>query len=341
MPENSPLTASLTAPLPPADRGARLGRWLLEVPALQSLVLLALVAYLVVTVPAIANPRSVGSLLIIASLLALAAMGQTLVVILGGLDLAAPGYILFGAYVAANVAGKAGVPLPIAFVLVLAVCGVIGALIGWICHRYRVQPLVVTLGVGAALTGATLFLADGDYSSAPPEALRALARLTGTTFGAPIPPIILIVAICGVALWVVLNRTIPGRKLYATGVNIRAAGLTGIRTARVWTLVFAASGALAGVAGMFIAAFGSGWSQTTGDPYLFSGLAAVLIGGTTFGSIRGSFTRTVLGALILTLLSTIIVSSGLAEGQSRMVYGVIILVVVVIYGRERHVRHRF
>ena len=175
----------------------RFRAWVFEVPALQVLVVLALAAWLVITIPAIANPRSITSILVITSLLALAAMGQTLVVILGGLDLAAPGYILFGTFMAANVAGKLGVPAVVALLITVVVCGGVGALIGWICHRFAVQPLVVTLGTGAALTGATLFLADGDYSSAPPEALRSLASLRGTTLGLPFPPIILIVLLSG------------------------------------------------------------------------------------------------------------------------------------------------
>lgn len=335
------LTASLTAPAPAPGRPARFRRWLFDVPALQVVVLAALFAWLAITVPAILNPRSLTSVLVLASLLALAAMGQTLVVILGGLDLAAPGYILFGAFVAANLAGKLAVPVPLAFLLVIAVCGGVGALVGWLCHRFRAQPLVVTLGVGAALTGATQFLANGEYSIAPPMELRTLAMLTGATFGLPIPPIVILVAVSAVILWLLLNRTAAGRKLYATGINVRAADLTGIRTSAVWTSVFAASGALAGLAGIFIASFGAGWSQSTGEPYLFSGLAAVLVGGTTFASVRGSYTRTLLGALILTVLSTIIVSNGLSESQSRIVYGIVILAVVAMYGRERHVRDRF
>lgn len=334
-------TASLTAPAPPPRRWERFRTWVFEVPALQIVVLVALTTWLIVTVPAFLAPRPIGAILVIACLLALAAMGQTLVVILGGLDLAVPGYILFGAFVASNLAGKLALPLPLAFALVIGVCGGIGALIGWICHRFTVQPLVVTLGIGATLTGATQFLAQGDYSNAPPEALRKIAGITGTTFGIPLPPIIPIVVICAVLLWVFLNRTTAGRKLYATGINPRAARLTRVDTTKVWTLAFAASGALAGMAGMLIAAFGSGWSQTVGEPYLFAGLAAVLVGGTTFGSIRGSYTRTVLGALILTVLSTIIIGYGLSEAQSRIVYGAIILAVVSLYGRERHVRDRF
>ena len=109
---------------------ARFRAWVFEVPALQVLVVLALAAWLVVTIPAIANPRSVTSILVITSLLALAAMGQTLVVILGGLDLAVPGYILFGAFMAANVAGKLAVPAVVAVLITVLVCGGIGALIG-------------------------------------------------------------------------------------------------------------------------------------------------------------------------------------------------------------------
>ncbi|MCG2621973.1 ABC transporter permease [Arthrobacter sp. I2-34] len=335
---------SVATPTPAEPRYGiwpRTRRLVLQQPILQVLVLGVVVVWLLVTVPGIANLRSATALLIIASLLSLAAMGQTLVVILGGLDLAIPGYVIFGAFAAANLAGGQGWPVPAAFLLTIAVCGGLGATIGFLCHRLKVEPLMMTLGMGAVLTGGTLFLANGNYASAPAGFLRGLAGVTSTTFGIPIPPIILIVAAAAVLLWLGLTRTPAGRSLYATGINARAARLTRINTTAVWTLVFAASGALAGIAGMFIASFSSGWAQSIGEPYLFSGLAAVLVGGTTFGSIRGSFTRTLLGALILTGLSTIIVSNGLAEAQSRIIYGVIILIVVALYGRERHVRDRF
>lgn len=336
------ITASLTAPRPPEAGWPRFRRWTLETPILQVVVLIALIVVLIVMIPAFAaRPQAGVAILVLAALLSLAAMGQTLVVILGGLDLAIAGYITFGAMIASNATSRLGWSAPFATLFTILVCGGIGALVGWLCHRFRIQPLVLTLGVGAVLTGGSMFVANGDYNGQPPQELRQLVQLTGTSFGLPIPPIIPIVVILGVLLWLFLGKTTSGRKLYATGVNARAADLTRIKTSRVWVWVFAASGALAGVAGMLIASFGSGWAQTIGDPYLFSGLAAVLVGGTTFGSIRGSFTRTALGALILTIVSTLIVSQGLAEAQSRIVYGVIILLVVALYGRERHVRDRF
>ncbi|OIU88090.1 ABC transporter permease [Microbacterium sp. AR7-10] len=336
------VTRSLTQPPPPPSSGMRFRRWAVETPLIQLVILIALVAVLVTLIPAfIARPQAGLAVLTLAALLALAAMGQTLVVILGGLDLAIAGYVTFGAMIASNATSRLGWPVPVALLVVLVVCTGVGGGVGWLCHRFRIEPLVITLGVGTMLTGGSMFIANGDYNGQPPQELRSLAQLNGTTFGLPVPPVILIVLILGVLLWVFLAKTPAGRRLYATGVNPRAARLTRINTTLVWSAVFAASGALAGTAGMFIAAFGAGWSQSIGDPYLFSGLAAVLVGGTTFGSVRGGFTRTAIGAMILTVLSTIIVSQGLTEAQTRIVYGLIILGVVALYGRDRHVRDRF
>lgn len=338
----SDVTRSLTQPATPPSGAARFRRWAIETPFIQFVILIALVAVLVTLIPAfISRPQAGIAVLTLAALLALAAMGQTLVVILGGLDLAIAGYVTFGAMIASQATSRLGWPVPIALIVVLAVCAGVGAGIGWMCHRFRIEPLVITLGAGTMLTGGSMFLAGGDYNGQPPQELKSLAQLTGTTFGLPVPPVIVIVIVLGILLWLFLAKTAAGRRLYATGVNPRAAGLTRINTTLVWCGVFAASGALAGVAGMFIAAFGSGWSQSIGDPYLFSGLAAVLVGGTTFGSVRGGFTRTAIGAMILTVLSTIIVSQGLTEAQTRVVYGVIILGMVALYGRDRHVRDRF
>lgn len=336
------VTRSLTTPSPPPGRSRRVRRWAVEGPAIQFLVLLILAGVLTALVPAfLQRPQAWVSLLVIAALLALASMGQTLVVILGGLDLAITGYVTFGAMMVSNATSRLGWSTWATLLVVLVVTAGIGALIGWLCARFRIQPLVMTLGFSAVLTGGSMFVANGDYNGQPPQDIKSLTQLTGKTFGLPVPPIVFIVVVLGVILWLVLSKTAAGRRLYATGINPRAADLTRIRTGVVWTLVFAISGALAGVAGMFIAAFGSGWSQSIGDPYLFSGLAAVLVGGTTFGSVRGSFTRTAIGALILTLVSTIIVSQRASQAQTEIVYGIIILIVVAIYGRERRVRDRF
>jgi ribose transport system permease protein len=336
------VTETLTAPATRPDRRARARIFILERPILQLIVLVAVAAWLVVLIPSIAtNPRAVTSILVVASLLALTAMGQTFVIILGGVDLTIPGYIMVGAMLAVNGPAKLGLPIGLSALVTMLICGGIGALIGFVCHRWHIPSLVITLGAGAALSGATLFLAGNDFNGTPPDELRALAAAGGNTFGIPVPPIIFIVVACAVVIWLVLTRTAVGRRFYATGVNMRAADLTRINSSLTWTVVYGLCGAITGIAGMFLAGFGGGWAQGFGEPYLFTGLAAVLIGGTTFGSPRGSFTRTIMGAVILTMISTIILGYRLNEAQGLVLYGVIIIVMLTVYGRDRHVRDRF
>lgn len=334
------VNARVDAPVVPS-RWAKFRFLVLRLPILQFSVLLALILWLVISIPAFVNRLSIVSVLILAALLALAALGQTFVVLIGGLDLAIPGYIIVGAFISSNLAGGAGWPIPLALLMTVLICGLVGAFVGFVSHRYNIQPLVLTLGINAALVGGTLFVAKANFTSAPPDALRALTAINGTTFGLAIPPILLIVLAAVVMVWLFLTRTASGRRLYATGTNARAAELTRVHTGKVWTLTFATSGITAGVAGMFIASFSAGWSANIGEPYFFTGLAAVLLGGTTFGSIHASYTRTVLGALILTLLSTIVLSVGMSESESRIIYGFVVIAAAFLYGRERHVRNRF
>jgi ribose transport system permease protein len=91
--------------------------------------------------------------------------------------------------------------------------------------------------------------------------------------------------------------------------------------------------------GVLLAGF-AGADQTLGDPYLFSGLTAVIVGGTTFMGARGDYTHTVIGALILTVLTTILVGKGYDQADQQIIFGLLILLVVASYGRERRLRDR-
>lgn len=331
-------TAAIEVPTRPAP-GLR--RVVERLPVLQVSALLAVAAWAVVRIPALVDPIAISAILVLAALLGIAALGQTLVVLLGGLDLAIPGYITVGAFAAANLAGAQGVPLPIAIAVAAAVCAVAAGSAGYLCHRLHVQPLVVTLGLGAVLTGGTLFLSGGQFIASPPPALRELTKVTGTTFGVPVPPVVVIWVVAAVLVGLFLARTPAGRRFYATGANPRAADLTRVSTRRVWVLTFAVNGAVSAMAGVLIAAFAAGSSATIGEPYLFTGLTAVLLGGTAFGAVHGSYTRTVIGVLLLSLLSTVLIGEGFTEGENRVLYGLIIIAVMAVYGREPRLRDRF
>lgn len=308
-------------------------------PLVQLFALVALFLYGAQTIAGFSAQTSVDSMLVLAALLGLAALGQTLVLILGGLDLSVPGHIVMGAILVSELYGKNGWSAPLAIGFAVVAAATLGAITGWICHRWRIQPLIVTLGVGAISAGAVVAWTHGQLTGTAPQFLTKLTTATGTTFGIQIPPVVVIWGVVAVLLALFLHRTVAGRKLYATGANPRAAALARIDTKRVWIGVFAVSAAMSALVGCLLAGF-AGADQTIGDPYLFSGLTAVIVGGTTFMGARGDYTHTVVGALILTVLTTILVGKGYSQADQQIIFGVLILLVVAGYGRDRRLRDR-
>lgn len=308
-------------------------------PVLQVVALVVLFAYGAATIDSFASEQSVRSMLVLAALLGLAAAGQTLVVILGGLDLSVPGLIVAGAILVSQLCGTHGWPLVAAVALIVALAAVIGAFAGWTCHALGVNPLIVTLATGAIAAGACLVWTGGRLTGAAPAVLSTLSAANGTTFGLAVAPIVVIWGAVAVALALFLHRRVGGRRLYATGANPRAADLALVPTARVWAATFAASATLSALVGVALAGF-SGADQALGDPYLFQGLTAVIVGGTTIMGARGDYTHTVVGALVLTVLTTILVGRGYGAADQQIIFGVLILIVVAGYGRERRLRDR-
>jgi ribose transport system permease protein len=140
-------------------------------------------------------------------------------------------------------------------------------------------------------------------------------------------------------LSLVLRRTVAGHRLFATGANPRAAALARIPVRRVWVAVFMASAVFSAIAGVLLAGF-SGADQSVGDPFLFEGLTAIIVGGTTVMGARGDYTHTVIGALILTELNAILTAHNLGSADQQILYGVLILIIVASYGRETRLSDR-
>lgn len=287
-----------------------------------------------------ASPSSLRAMSVLAALLALASLGQTFVILIGGLDLAVPGYVTVGAVAAAQLGGAKQWPMWEVALLVLAVCGVAGGVVGAICHYLNVQSLVVSLGMSSVLIGGVVVATHASTLGIPPASLATWTSVRSTTFGIPAPPVVVATVVLVILTWMFLTRTVTGRRLYATGANPVAAQGILIHTGRMWIGVFTFGGAFTGLVGILIAGFSSGASVSTGDPYFYSGLAAVLVGGTALGAAHGDFFRTVLGALTLTGLTTILNGFGLSDGDTRILYGVAIILVVLAYGRGRRLNDR-
>ncbi len=308
-------------------------------PLAQVAALLIVFAYGAATIEGFDQWFNVKSMLTLGTLLALAALGQTLVMILGGLDLSIPGFIVLGAILVSQLYGAHGWPAAPAILLPVAIALVMGAATGWICHSHRIQPLIVTLGMGGLAAGGAVAWTGGSITGAAPPFLSDISAPVSTTLGVDVPPIVAITALVTVVMALLLHRTVPGRRFYATGANPRAADLARVHTARVWIVVFAASAAIAALVGVLLAGF-SGADQTMGDPYLFQGLTAVIVGGTTIMGARGDYTHTVVGALTLTALTTILVGNDVDQATNQIIFGLLILAVVAGYGRDRRLRDR-
>jgi len=223
--------------------------------------------------------------------------------------------------------------------IVLAVCLAGGALSGWVCHRFGLEPLVVTLGMSSVVVGVLLGTDSTLVNGVGPGWLQAFTAQSSRTFGVPVPPIVAAWIVLAALITLVLAKTTVGRRLYLAGAGPRAADLAGISPQRVWTGVYAASAVLAGLAGILLAGFSTGGDINVGNNYLFPGLAAVIVGGTMMGG-RGDYLRTCLGALIITALNFVISVLNVNAAAQQVVFGALILLTVALYGRERRLRDR-
>jgi len=222
-----------------------------------------------------------------------------------------------------------GAPLAICIGLVPAI--LIGLVNGFGVAVCRVHPLIMTLGTGLIATGCLqvyqrFVIASG---SVVPDGLGWLG--TGRTWGAP-NALLLFVPFAIFVLWL-QRRTGFGRLLYALGSNETAAKISGVRSWQVYLALYALSGLIAGGAGLLYVGLIKAPSLSLVSPLLLPSVAAAVIGGTSIFGGRGGYGGTIVGALILTVLGTLLTLMQIPEGTRRILFGLIILAVTTIYVR--------
>jgi ribose transport system permease protein len=280
---------------------------------------------------------SIRAMLVLASLLAIASIGQTLVVIIGGIDLSIPFLIGFANVVAAQLYGD-GMNFGLVCVIVIGVACIVGALNGAISSTLGLHPLIVTLGIGTIVQGSVLLWTGGFPSGSAPEALSEFVSIGGSSGPLPVPWLVPCFVVLAAIIAVVLARTPYGRQVFALGSNPRAAPLALINPVAIWVATFAASAAFAAATGILLLGFtGSAYGEV-GQPYLFQTIAAVVIGGTALVGGRGSYLGTVAGAVVLTEINTLLIGLGLQPSLVQAVLGMVIVGLVSFYGRDAHVR---
>ena len=288
-------------------------------------------------IPGYSAPFAIRAMLVIASLLAVASIGQTLVVILGGIDLSIPFVIGFANVVAAQLYGQ-GWHFGLVCAVVFGLAALIGAFNGALSRGLNLHPLIVTLGVGMVVQGLVLIWTKGFPSGSAPKAVSGFVSIGGSFGPLPVPALIPALLVLTVLIVLVLERTPYGRRLYALGSNPGAAPYALINPLRIWTVTFAASAVFAAMAGVLLLGFTGSAYGDVGQPYLFQTIAAVVVGGTALVGGRGSFIGTIAGVLVLTEINTLLIGLNFSPASVQAAFGAIILLLVSIYGRERHFR---
>jgi ribose transport system permease protein len=291
--------------------------------------LLLLVITLEVIRPGIVNELWVANSIKFAIPLAILAAAQTLTMLTGGIDLSVGVVATMSAFVMATQVPHMDPILAVPLSLALAALAGLASGIG--VGVFRVHPLIMTLAVGLVVEGLLLVYQRSvlGTSSQVPEALTWLG--TGRSFG--IPNALLVFIPLSLLIGFGLRRTGFGRLLYAVGDNERAARLSGVRVWQVLIVLYVLSAILAGIGGLLYVGLIRATSLSLAIPLLLPSVAAAVIGGTSIFGGRGGYAGTIVGALILQVLTTMLTVLQLPEGTRRILFGAIVLGVTALYVR--------
>lgn len=280
------------------------------------------------------STRNVLNVLRQTSINGILAIGMTFVILTRGIDLSVGSVVALTGVVAASLASTsatamvAGGPYPVAAALAagILVGMACGAASGTVVARFNVPAFVATLGMLSIARGLTLLYSGGRPVPALTPDFRWIG--TGSLFGIPMPVVIFLAVflIC----WWVLTRTRFGRHVYAAGGNPHAAVVSGVNVSRIRLMVYVISGALAGLAGMLLAARTGSALPQAGVAYELDAIAAVVIGGTSLAGGVGRLWGTVIGALLIGVVNNGLDLMGVDSNYQLVIKGILIVAAVML-----------
>lgn len=259
--------------------------------------------------------------------LALAAAGETLVVLTRGFDLSVAGVVSLTNVVLAVYPLEGPMGALASLAISIAIGGAVGLVNGWLVAVLRLQAIAATLGTMIVCQGLALVILDAPGGTV---ADWLSYELTDTLFGW-LPIAGLIVAAVAL-LWLVLLRTDIGVGLYAVGADAHSAALSGVAVTRVRFAAFIGAGMLYGVAGFMLSAQTATGNPNAGTPFLMLTFAAVALGGTSLSGGRGGLLGSILGAACLMLLQKVLFSGGVSSFYTGIFQGAV-LVLAIVFGR--------
>ena len=273
------------------------------------------------------TPTQVSTTFLFAAVLGLMAAGQTLVMLTAGVDLSVATTATAGAFMISRF-GTHGAAT--AILVALAVGLLIGLVNGIGVAVFRVNALIMTLGVSTITLGLLTVQAQKQFTSLVPDFVVTLGSQRFLTY---IPYDLLVWAPIAALIILGLRYSGIGRMIYAVGDNPVASRLGGVRVWQVLLFVYAMCGLLSAAAGILLVGFNNAADLGIGAPFLLPSVAAVVIGGTSIFGGLGGYAGTILGALILTVLDSLLTILNASQAVRQVLYGLIVLALAAIYAR--------
>lgn len=260
------------------------------------------------------------------SFIAIVAAGQTLVLLLGGIDLSVGAIAGLSAILGAMMMTSGGIDPFLSTALAVLFGLMCGAVNGLLIAKLKLNAFIVTLATGEVFAGAILVLTKGYAINGIPEVFQVLGQ--GTIGPLPVPVAIMLV-IFAILAWVTTNTPF-GRSVFAVGGNREASRFTGLHSERIEIIVYAISGGAAALAGMMFVSRMNAGQPTIGASWLMPSITAAIIGGTSLSGGVGTMFGTLLGALFMALLGNGIVLMNVSSYWERVIIGLFVLIAVIV-----------
>jgi ribose transport system permease protein len=286
--------------------------------------------------PGFISANNLRNQLVLASFLGIAAAGQTILILTGGIDLSLAWNLNFSAILLTKLAANENTFGAVSWALSAAILSSVlfGILNGMGVAFLRIPPLVMTLGMNTVLFGLTTYYTKGTPQGTAPDIILDLA--TGRVLGIPWAVVLWVV----VSIFVVflLSRTNFGRDLYAIGNNVQAAYLSGVSVRKRLVASYGLAGLFAGLTALLLVGYSNQSYLRMGDAYVLPSIAAVVVGGTSILGGSGGYMGTIAGAILITLVQSLLTIENRPRADQQILFGVIVLSMLLIYGRESKVR---
>ena len=270
------------------------------------------------------------------SITGIVCIGQTLVMLTGGIDLSVGSVAGVSAVTAAIFLKNMELPIPLTCVLVLIIALIYGIISGLCVTKLNMPPLIATLGMQTSLRGLAYIVTGGLPVYGFTKAFGDFAK--GTVAGIPYMVILMIV------LFIIfiygLSKTTMGRYLYGVGGNEEASRLSGISVTKVKLLAYGLSGFLAGIAGLVLLSRTSSGQPSAGTSYEMDAITAVVLGGVSLNGGEGKLHMVIIGMLLMGTLTTGMIMCGINDYVQQLVKGIVLIVAVAYSEFSKKVRSK-